>query len=332
MTNPERTTRKIGFSTSKAVTFALCGLLAASSQIGCGGEDTSPPAAAPAAKAKVAKPKAAKKNQNHAPEIRNLSINPRSPMSGGMAQAEVDAFDKDGDKLSISHEWLLDGDRIGSGEATVGLKFAQRGDELELRVIVSDGREDVQERVSVDIENAPPHLLGVRVTSFSSQELTALPNANDLDGDAVSFSYRWMVNDTFTGDTGPELSTVGLRTGDIVQVSVMASDGDDESIEVTSPPYPLGNNPPVFVSKPSEIQVINERRLFYEVRAEDPDGHSVRYRLEEGPEGMEMDNLLGELTWEPLENQAGEYPVKIVADDLNGGLAWQNFTVRASEE
>ncbi len=329
MTNQSEPTRQTARITKKTAALALCGLLMAGAQLGCGGEEAASPSPAKSQARAKAKPSAA---ANAAPEISDLTIRPRSPMSGGMAKAEVDAFDKNGDTLSYAYEWLLDGDRIGSGEAGVNLKNAQRGDELELRVIVSDGHSEVSESVRVDIGNAAPQLLGVRVSSFSSQELTALPNATDLDGDAVTFSYRWMVNDTFTGETDPEISTAGLRTGDIVQVSVMASDGDDESIEVTSPPYPLGNNPPVFVSKPSEIQVIDDRRLFYEVRADDPDGHSVRYRLEAGPEGMEVDNLLGELSWVPLENQSGEYAVEIVADDLNGGLTSQSFTVGASED
>ncbi len=70
----------------------------------------------------------------------------------------------------------------------------------------------------------------------------------------------------------------------------------------------------------------------YAVEAEDPDGDRLlRYRLDEAPEGMVIDSVLGEVSWRPAQGQTGVHPVKIVVRDSSGLETSQSFQVTVRE-
>lgn len=68
----------------------------------------------------------------------------------------------------------------------------------------------------------------------------------------------------------------------------------------------------------------------YVAQAVDPDGDSVRYRVEGAPVGMSMDPVSGLVAWRTNRATPGDYPVKLVAEDGRGGSASQNFVLSVS--
>ena len=65
----------------------------------------------------------------------------------------------------------------------------------------------------------------------------------------------------------------------------------------------------------------------YVVQAKDVDGDTVSFRLETAPPGMTIDRVTGLLSWLVNPGLAGTHRVKVMADDGQGGMAWQEFEV-----
>lgn len=76
------------------------------------------------------------------------------------------------------------------------------------------------------------------------------------------------------------------------------------------------DNPPYFI-QPS-AQIVDEgTELRFGVQAVDPDGPGVVYRLVQGPPGLVLDTVRGELRWSPSEADGpGSYPVILEAAEL----------------
>lgn len=86
----------------------------------------------------------------------------------------------------------------------------------------------------------------------------------------------------------------------------------------------IPNAPPSISSKPPEAFTALE--YLYPVQAVDPDGDKLSYRLEDGPEGMSIDET-GKASWNLAGAKPGEFPVKITVEDTDGGKATQSFTI-----
>lgn len=83
------------------------------------------------------------------------------------------------------------------------------------------------------------------------------------------------------------------------------------------------DNPPVF--EPVGLQTVDELALFtLQVVARDPDSppSAIRYSLETGPSGLELDPNTGRLTWTPDETQGpNSYNVVVRATEVGGALS-----------
>ena len=114
--------------------------------------------------------------------------------------------------------------------------------------------------------------------------------------------------------------------GDTIEFEVSAVDAEDESEPWRSPPIRVINSPPVIASSPAGLR--EDGTFRYRIEPKDPDGDRVfRYRLVEGPKGMQLDWLSGVVTWRPGDDQAGSHAVKLEADDQRGGVAVQSFQI-----
>jgi len=268
---------------------------------------------------------------NLAPVIESVTLEPSDPSAGDPVVARVEATDTEGDRLRYSYTWRLDGERLPGSGPRVELPRSERGDEIELVVVASDGNSESEPyHVSTWVVNRPPRLLGIQIEPAdhitAGTEISVTPSADDPDGDPLTFRYRWTVNGRRTGGSGPELETEHLRRGDAIQVWAVANDGEADSEPIQSPAINVANAPPRIISVPGGTGSDGEFR--YEVEAEDPDNdRSLRYRIEDAPEGMKIEVLSGLITWRPTDSQAGTHTVQVIVDDLQGGIGRQAFEV-----
>src|SRR5262249_28718961 len=88
------------------------------------------------------------------------------------------------------------------------------------------------------------------------------------------------------------------------------------------------NRPPAIDSTPVQSATAG---LVYrsDVRAGDPDGNALAYRLSTAPAGMTID-ALGRITWATAAADVGTHPVTVVVTDLFGASATQSFDLTVS--
>jgi hypothetical protein len=270
------------------------------------------------------------------PVIRRIDLRPSRPTPGNVITAKVESFDPDGDEVSLSYAWAVDGVRVGEDQATLLLGDAPKGSPVQVTVIARDGdSKSPAKTVTAPIANRPPEMLGVVIEPLdevrANRDIAANPRAQDPDGDPLEYRYRWRVNGDEADVDGPVLAADHYRRGDEIQLTVVAHDGEESSEPLTSAPFAVVNAPPRVTSTPGAFD--EDGTFRYAVRADDPDGdRSLRYQLVEGPDGMEIDVVSGELTWTPTPDQAGIHPVTIEVGDRKGGTTAQSFDIRVEFE
>ena len=164
----------------------------------------------------------------------------------------------------------------------------------------------------------------VGVPATAGTNVVALVRGDDPDGDPLTFRFTWTVNGVQRPESGPQLSLGRLRHGDVVQVSVVASDGLLDSAPFVSLPIPVENAAPAFTSLPGAPG--GDGVFRYSPLAADPEGdRNLRYALLEAPVGMEFSTLTGEITWRPRLDQVGRHAVEISVEDSVGARATQRF-------
>jgi hypothetical protein len=159
--------------------------------------------------------------ENGAPwiEIAFISAIPEGEFSrNGVLVANVEARDYDLDELTIEYRWFVNDEPVfGATEWTLGNEHFNRGDMVHFEARVSDGLETSDGFLSepVLIGNAAPvvTLFGIDPENpFTINDLESFIDAEDLDGDRVSVSYRWFKDEStapfeFTGSTLPSRFT-----------------------------------------------------------------------------------------------------------------------------
>jgi hypothetical protein len=269
---------------------------------------------------------------NSAPVIDGITLSPPTPRPGERITAQVRASDPDGDDVRIRYEWRVDG--TPQSESGASLHVAGETGKsalIEVTATVTDSHdESSQASASARIGNLPPILQGVVLEPLgevtAGHDVVATPRAMDPDGDELDFHYRWDVNGRTVETESAVLEATRFKRGDSIVLTVSASDGQDESDPIRSDPIQVVNSPPRVTSTPGAFD--DEGVFRYKIEVEDPDGdHGFRYRLLEGPEGLVLDGVDGQITWIPTEAQAGRHPVKIEVMDAGGASATQSFVI-----
>jgi hypothetical protein len=243
----------------------------------------------------------------------------------------VVAHDPEGQVLRTRTRWTIEGraDEVDARELVV--PEGSRGRMIRATVVVDDGHggEDTAS-ATTPVSNSPPVVGSVSLDPREptvESDLVASPRSTDRDGDRVDYRYRWLVNGRPVPGDGPVLPRDRFRRGDSIALEVTAFDGIDASLPLRSDAVLVGNAPPRIVSSPEEI--VGERSVTARLRAEDPDGdRSLRFALVEGPPGLDLDPVTGELRWSPRPDQAGAHRVTIAVADAGGAQSSQTIVLR----
>jgi hypothetical protein len=311
--------------------------LALAAACACGsGEEPAPaqPAEAPAPAAETAA--AGAPAPNRPPVLQALRFEPDPPLSGQRVAVHAQASDPDGDPVRLIYAWRLDGADSGRGEAAFDVPDKARGMRLEVSVVAHDGHDESPARtLSTEVGNHVPELVDLLLEPAKGltvgSELSASPRAVDADGDPIEFEYIWLVNGRRVKEDGAVLTSRHFKRGDSVVLEVRANDGEDRSEPIRSPAISVENSLPVVASNPSGLDETGS--FHYTPVIEDPDGdRRLRFRLVQGPPGMQIDWLHGTVAWKPTEEQAGKHPVEIEVDDGAGGVVSQNFVLDVKVE
>lgn len=166
--------------------------------------------------------------ENAAPTLRDVAIFPAAPTRGQVLTAVGTASDTDGDPVSVTWRWEVNGVEVAIGP-TLADGFG-RGDVVRVAGVPSDGVDEGALAASdeVVVGNAPPRITRadlLPVEPVTGDVVTVVLRIEDPDGDAAAASYAWSLNGAAVDEPGPALLAAAVARGDVVEVAVAVRDG-----------------------------------------------------------------------------------------------------------
>jgi len=127
---------------------------------------------------------------NAAPQVTSVAVGPEHICRGVDIAATPAAVDADGDPLSYSYQWLLNGEALPGDSPTLKGDRFKSGDRVSLKVTPHDQYEAgaVYLTQSFLIPNAAPHFVSAPPETFRGSTYVYLAKARDADGDSISYS------------------------------------------------------------------------------------------------------------------------------------------------
>jgi len=269
---------------------------------------------------------------NHPPVIHEATVVPAPVVLDAPISVQIHADDQDRDALTFHHQWIVNGRPLdGQTAATLPVSFLKQGATVSVEIVPDDGKVKgkIYRTAAATVANTPPIISSLSVRPQPAKpgdKLEAFIEANDPDHDRFEPSFRWWRNATVVkeGDE-PALDTTGFFPKDVVTVEVTLKDRTAAGKPMKSEPLMLGNSPPTIMSTPSAP--VGRERYEYAVKAVDPEGDRIRYRLEIAPPGMTIDADTGHIAWQVAPGLTGAHKVRVVVEDSQGGTAFQEFDV-----
>jgi hypothetical protein len=215
-------------------------------------------------------------------------------------------------------------------------------DSPEIRISERD-TESINRNTEIEIQeqfdqklNHPPVVKSIRIERISGNDTSngfrAIVEAKDPDDDVISFGYQWKLDgEDIPGATDEMLEwREGFKKGSIISVGVIPFDGNDEGVWKAEGSFTIPNSPPIITSEP--LPRVEDGKLSYVLKAEDPDGDPIEYTLKNAPRGMTIEPATGLISWEFGDADIGEHMVEIIVTDSEGARTSQMLTLNISPQ
>ncbi|MCX4030004.1 putative Ig domain-containing protein [Endozoicomonas sp. SM1973] len=253
---------------------------------------------------------------------------------------DVEATDVDNDKLryrllEAPAAMLINED---NGLITWVPAVTQRGD-YTVSIEVTDLRGGVTKQTFTIAaggganNNNPPTITSSPATQAQvAQAYSYAVTATDANGDTLTYRLEVAPTGMTINPTSglinwtPTQQQIGVNS---VSVRVTDSKGGVTSQQFTVTVNAVVNKSPVITSSPGTAANAGQAYR-YTVTATDADGDSLTYQLEAAPKGMTINANSGLISWTPANNQQGANEVVVRAEDGNGGIATQTFTIHVT--
>ena len=181
--------------------------------------------------------------ENEPPEVLSVTLSPSSVYSNDTITATVSTSDPDGDTVTTSYAWYVDGTLVAeTGRSLDGATYFEKEQEVYVVGTPNDGTEDGDpvRSTAVTVLNSAPDAPTVSINPTEPVEdvddlvCSIDVESSDADGDTVTYTFGWSVDGTpfgtsegiDTADTGHSDSGLATTTyvGDTVSASVLARD------------------------------------------------------------------------------------------------------------
>ena len=193
---------------------------------------------------------------NTPPEVTEVTLAQEAVYTEDDIEAAVTAQDADGDPVTLSYKWTVNGSPKNDTDDTLDHDQFEKGDSVVLTVTPNDGLQDGEPRESdaVIIQNSLPTLTGVSIFSdesdfFETSTLSCSPEGwFDADGDAEEYGYTWTVSGAALNAPGENITGDHFSKNDTVSCTIWPTNGADAGPEWTSNDQVIQNTPPVVTS------------------------------------------------------------------------------------
>ncbi|MDG2334401.1 MAG: Ig domain-containing protein [Myxococcota bacterium] len=157
---------------------------------------------------------------NRRPSMTEIRIRTESD-GGGRWVAEPIAEDPDGDRLSFTYLWILNGQDSEFRDSTLDQSSAARGDKVKLKAWASDGlsKSLPLESAPFGVGNSPPEIVSTPPNMDESGLFLYVVRATDPDGDtALDYSL----------EKGPQGMTIDSKSGELRWQATLQNAGEHE--------------------------------------------------------------------------------------------------------
>lgn len=221
---------------------------------------------------------------NQVPVISSVVMSPDPPASSSVMTCSETATDGDGDPLTTSIDWYVNGNFVGTTGFLAG-PFSLN-DVIRCEVTVNDGMDSSQPvSAELTVSNGPPVISDLSISpdpATTSDTLTVNVVVTDPEGDPVTLAYSWSINGISTSVAGDVLSAGYFMRDDMVSVTVTPFDGQSTGVSQTAV-LVISNTPPeppsISVSPPT-AQDSEDLICEIDVDSVDLDGDFVAYLFE----------------------------------------------------
>jgi len=218
---------------------------------------------------------------NFAPGPAIISLSPANPTTGDELSVviDTDAFDPEGKGLSYSYAWYRDGEVVAeqTGE-TLSADLTSKGELWRVEVVANDGKADgpaIGAETTIG-NSAPSVTVSINPDEpYSSDDLEAVTDASDPDGDTVSLIYTWTRDGTTTNHTGDTVYWSDTSRNQLWEVTVTPTDGNLEGEPATASVTVLNSPPEVTSAVLSPEPAYEDSVLRVEATFEDADTDSM---------------------------------------------------------
>lgn len=241
----------------------------------------------------------------------------------GVTHAEIPA---------VAWRWYVNGETAPVSDPVLPVSSFRRGDEVIAEAVAGQGSGTAVPSQRVRVRNAPPVVTSVTIDPTvpkKGEVLSATAAASDLDDDPVRILYRWRVNGKLVQeDDRNRYSLADAKKGDQVHCEAVPDDGTAKGVWAASPIVEVVNSPPRILTLPP-ARAASGAPYLYPLRAEDPDGDSIRIEIVSGPPGMVLDGET--VVWAPAADVSGIQRAVLRVTDDAGGEARQEFSLVVSK-
>lgn len=177
---------------------------------------------------------------NQPPEVDSVVLSPSAPDTEDTVTATVSTHDDDGDTVTVSYAWYVDGGSISAaGSSLDGASWFDKHQDVFVVVIPNDGSEDgtALSSSSVTVVNTPPEAPTVSIDpsapSAGVDDLLCQVDVEsyDADGDSIDYVMSWTVDGVAYamggGDTADTAGWLGPDTATWTDDTVPAADTQD---------------------------------------------------------------------------------------------------------
>jgi hypothetical protein len=178
---------------------------------------------------------------NSVPSVTGVSLSPTELYTDDTVTASVTTTDADGDAVSVSYAWSVDGVTLSTGgSGLAGTTWFDKGQAVLVSITPDDGSDSgaAVSSSAVTVLNSPPGAPVVSIVPAEPDEGDELAcvidsAASDADGDTLSYGFSWTVDGVaFTGtrDTTWPDDTVPAGvpgSGELWVCTATPDDGDD---------------------------------------------------------------------------------------------------------
>lgn len=271
---------------------------------------------------------------NKPPKVERASFSPERFTLTTNVEIEYEVSDPEGDPVDITIVWKRNGEPLDmESSKTLNPDYFRKGDLISCEIIPRDslGTGKTFTVGPVKVLNTPPIILSASIipqdSIYNGVDLNVEIDVEDVDGDSITFKYRWFKNDEEV-HTGATLPGRMIKRDNEIYAEITPSDDEMSGKPVITNRVQAYNSLPTFVSTPPGG--VKGWEYTYQLKAEDPDGDTLTYSLASGPQGATVNDETGLLKWKVSEDVDSVNIFKVEASDGFGGKAEQEFQVRAS--